>query len=129
MASLLMSRTMYKTKRIISLVALIWFGGVLYGLDTLAATIPAGTLIKTADNPAVYYIGGNGRRYKFPDSGTYHSWYYDFRFVRTVPAETMSAIPDAGPRVTVHPGSALVKFADDEKIYAVANGALLRAIT
>ena len=93
----------------------------------------AGRLIKLAcpanadvNNPckAVYYLGSNGKRFVFPNSQTYSTWYTDFSSVETVSAEEMASYM-LGGNVTYRPGIKMVKIQTDPKVYAVgANGTL-----
>ncbi|OGY46067.1 MAG: hypothetical protein A2744_04095 [Candidatus Buchananbacteria bacterium RIFCSPHIGHO2_01_FULL_44_11] len=73
---------------------------------------------------AVYYLGGDGKRYVFPDEKTYKTWYSDFSGVMIVSSTEMSAYPIGG-NVTYRPGVKMVKITTDPKVYAVsANGTL-----
>lgn len=85
---------------------------------------------EAADHPcrAVYFYGGDGRRHAFPNERNYFSWYRDFSAVKTVDAAAMAAIP-LGENVTYRPGSTLVKFPSEGKVYAVAADRTLRWVT
>ncbi|MBN1584820.1 hypothetical protein JW899_00420, partial [Candidatus Uhrbacteria bacterium] len=87
--------------------------------------LPPGSLFKAEGSPAVYYYGRDGRRYGFPDSRTFFTWYGNFDNVRTVGASVVAAIP-LGGSVTYRPGTRLVKITSDPKVYAVARGGVLR---
>jgi hypothetical protein len=93
--------------------------------ETPEYLFPPGSLIKTAEAPAVYYYGRDGKRYVFPDSKTYFTWYRNFNRVLTVSAAELAAAPIGG-NVTYRPGSRMVKITSDPKVYAVARGGLLR---
>jgi hypothetical protein len=92
----------------------------------------AGTMIKlpsdgvaaTQADSAVYYCGANGKRYVFPDPGTYQSWYPDFSAITIVSAEKLAKMPIGG-NVTYRPGS-LIKVRSIEKVYAVGKSGNLR---
>lgn len=95
----------------------------------LAAFVPtasaatSGSLIK-ASGAAVYYMGGDGKRYVFPDQKTYLTWYSDFSSVITISDAELASI-QIGGNVTARPGVKLVKITTDPKVYAVgANGSL-----
>ena len=88
----------------------------------------AGSLIRTPDYPAVYYCGADGKRYVFPDSKTYATWYKDFSSVQTITPEDLSKIPIGG-NVTYRPGVKLVKITTDPKVYAVDLHGTLRWVT
>lgn len=82
-----------------------------------------GQLIK-ASGPAVYYYSTDGRRYVFPNSATYFTWYDDFSGVVNVSDSELASIPIGG-NVTYRPGIRLVKITTDPKVYAVdADGEL-----
>ncbi len=88
----------------------------------------SGSLIKSPDNPAVYYCGADGKRYVFPNSAVYFSWYPDFSGVVTITPEDLAKIP-LGGNVTYKPGVRMVKIQSDPKTYAVARGGVLRWVT
>ncbi|MFA5854198.1 MAG: Ig-like domain-containing protein [Patescibacteria group bacterium] len=76
---------------------------------------------------AVYYRGSDGKRRAFPNASTYFTWYTDFSTVQEISASAMAALPLA-KQVTYRPGVKLVKFATENKVYAVARGGVLRWI-
>lgn len=76
---------------------------------------------------AVYYRGADGKRRAFPNANTYFTWYTDFSTVQEISASAMAALPLA-KQVTYRPGVKLVKFATENKVYAVARGGVLRWI-
>jgi len=85
-----------------------------------------GDLIKgTGDT--VYYLASNGKRYVFPNSKTYFTWYTDFKTVKQIPDGTLSTIP-LGGNVTYRPGIKMVKITTDPKVYAVDQGGFLRHV-
>jgi len=85
----------------------------------------ADTLIRTQELPAVYYCGRDGNRYVFQNESTFFSWYDDFDDVEFISAEDMGQIPLKGS-VTYKPGSFMVKLMSIPKVYAVAQGGVLR---
>ena len=87
----------------------------------------SGSLIKLADQAAVYYCGADGKRYVFPNDKVYFSWYDDFAEVEAISPERMYEIP-LGGNVTYRPGRRLVKIQTDPRVYAVARGGELRWI-
>lgn len=102
-----------------------------------SAAVPQGSLVKlvcpagaSATHPcrAVYFSGHDGKRHAFTNEKVYFSWYADFSGVRTVSASEMAALP-LGQNVTYRPGSKLVKFITDPKLYVVGLGGELRWIT
>ncbi len=92
--------------------------------DASAASIMSGDLIK-ASQPAVYYYGADGKRYVFPNEKTYKTWYSDFSTVKTITDEELATI-QIGGNVTYRPGIKMVKIQTDPKVYAVAQGGILR---
>jgi len=91
------------------------------------AAASTGDLIKMAGNTSVYYLAADGKRYVFPNSTTYFSWYSDFSGVVTIPAAELQSYP-LGGNVTMRPGTKLVKITTDPKVYAVEPNGTLRAI-
>jgi|GEM_PF-1119339 len=108
---------------------------VLYMLCFAAAVQAAspGELIKLPDdgNPettrdsAVYYVGPDGKRYVFPNSRTYFTWYENFDSVKVVSEAELAAIPIGG-NVTYRPGTRMVKIISAPDVYAVEPGGTLR---
>ncbi len=97
-----------------------------YGASVKAAA-STGDLIKMAGNTSVYYLGADGKRYVFPNSTTYFSWYPDFSGVVTIPAAELQSYP-LGGNVTMRPGTKLVKITTDPKVYVVEPNGVLRGI-
>jgi hypothetical protein len=97
----------------------------------------AGSLIKldcpagaASDDPctAVYYVGKDGKRHAFPNSKVFFSWYSDFSSVQTVSGDVMGGFM-LGKNVTYRPGSRMVKFTTDPKVYAVSKGGQLQWVS
>ncbi len=115
----------------------IFFASLLAILGFLPGTAFAasqGSLIKLAcPNGAgafhpcksVYFYGHDGKRHAFSNEKVYFSWYQDFSNVRTISAGEMASFP-LGRNVTYRPGSKLVKFLTDPKLYVVGLGGELR---
>ncbi len=93
---------------------------------TARAAVASGDLIK-ASLPAVYFYGGDGKRYVFPNEKTYKTWYSDFSTVKTVTDSELAAI-SIGGNVTYRPGVKMVKITTDPKVYAVAKGGVLKHV-
>src|SRR3990170_2304691 len=77
------------------------------GLSALLAPLSvaaaaSGSLVK-ASLPAVYYVGGDGKRYVFPNEKTYKTWYADFSLVQTITDAELAAMAIGG-NVTYKPG-------------------------
>ncbi len=86
-----------------------------------------GDLIKSKDNPAVYYYGADGKRHTFTSELIYKSYYSDFSKVKVIPKEQLAGLP-LGSNVRLRPGTWLVKIESDPKVYAVEPGGKLRWI-
>ncbi len=101
----------------------------------VAAAASSGDLVKLADDgdpnttadSAVYFYGADGKRYVFPNSQTYFTWYKDFSTVKVVSPSELSSLPIGG-NVTYRPGTRLVKITSDPNVYAVEPGGTLRWI-
>ncbi len=101
-----------------------------------ASGCPAGRLVKLANDgdksthfdEAVYYCGGDGKRYVFPNSRVYASWYTDFSGVQVIDAQALAALRIGG-NVTYRPGAKLVKITTDPKVYAVDLHGTLRWVS
>jgi len=99
------------------------------GITSVHAAAPqAGDLIKMDGLSSVYYLGADGKRYVFPTSSVYFSWYNDFSGVITVSASELQSYP-LGSNVTVRPGTKLVKITTDPSVYAVTPNGVLRKIS
>lgn len=103
------------------------------GLSALVAPLavkaaPAsGSLVK-ASLPAVYFVGGDGKRYVFPNEKTYKTWYADFSSVMTITDAELAALPIGG-NVTYKPGVRMIKITSLPKVYAVSKGGALHWVT
>ncbi|MFA6514245.1 MAG: hypothetical protein WCT50_03105 [Patescibacteria group bacterium] len=91
------------------------------------ASASAGDLIKMDGLSAVYYLSDNGKRYVFPNSTTYFSWYADFSGVVTIPAAELQSYPIGG-NVVMRPGTKMIKITTDPSVYAVEPNGVLRKI-
>ncbi len=89
--------------------------------------LASGRLIKLASSSAVYYLGGDGRRYVFPNEKTFRSWFPVAPSVRVVSPAEMAGY-QLGGNVTYRPGVRMIKIQTDPKIYAVSRGGLLRHV-
>ncbi len=76
---------------------------------------------------AVYLIGADNKKYIFPDSKTYLTWYDGFWLVQKVSLEELDLYPDGGA-VTYRPGTKLLKHADSNKVFAIEAGGVARHI-
>lgn len=94
---------------------------------SVEAAASAGDLIKMDGLSSVYYLGADGKRYVFPNTETYMSWYSDFSGVVTIPASELQSYP-LGGNVVMRPGTKLVKITTDPTVYAVEPNGTLRSI-
>ena len=103
-------------------------------VPTLARAVEEGDLIKmrcdagaaaTDTCRAVYYVGIDGQRHLFPNEDVFYSWYDNFNNVIEVNQDTMNDYP-VGKNVTLKPGTSVIKFQSSDKVYAVAEGGILR---
>jgi hypothetical protein len=103
-----------------------------YIANLAAMNLPIHSLVKlpddgklaTQEDSAVYYVGNDGKRHAFPNSKVFFSWYSNFDGVTVITGSQMASIP-LGTNVRYKPGSRMVKFTTDPKVYAVdANGTL-----
>ena len=83
------------------------------------------TLIKTADNPIIYYIASDKQKYPFPDDATFKSWYPESADIKIISNIEMIKIHSGKAKITVRPGARLAKFPNSPKVYAVRAGAQL----
>lgn len=90
------------------------------------AAAPDMSLIKQSGNSAVYYLKG-GKRYVFPNSKTYMTWYSDFSGVMTIAQSELESYP-LGGNVTYRPGTRLAKITTMNAVYAVGTGRTLHKI-
>ncbi len=92
-----------------------------------AATI--NTAIRGQATQTVYWYAPDGKRYTFPNSGTFYTWFPSFEAVRDLTDAEIQSIPLGNQNVTYRPGAKLVKINTDPKVYAVSKGAILRHVT
>lgn len=116
-----MKRALLASFVILSLLA-IMHGGV-----SAAESIASGSLIKTADNSTIYYVGEDNKLYVFPNDKTYFSWFDGFDDIKTVSQELFASY-QLGGNVYYKPGSLLVKTPTSFKVYAVGLNGELRWI-
>ncbi|OGL72027.1 hypothetical protein A3C17_04550 [Candidatus Uhrbacteria bacterium RIFCSPHIGHO2_02_FULL_53_13] len=92
-----------------------------------ALKLAVGDVLRGVTDPAVYVIRSDGKRAVFPDSETYFSYFDSFDHVVTINDDQLRKLP-LGKRVTVRPGTWLVKIQSDPRVYAVEDGGLLRHV-
>lgn len=104
--------------------------------QSVTVTLTGGDRIKLAcsagaglDDPcrSVYYYGADGKRYVFPNSKTYFSWYADFNGIKTVSSEQLGGIAIGG-NATYRAGGRMVKITTDPTVYVVSKNGILRSV-
>ncbi|MCE9585735.1 hypothetical protein K8R04_00225 [Candidatus Uhrbacteria bacterium] len=119
---------MNKTLLSLILVALIAAPLTAFGNVASVQAATFNTAIRGTTYSTVYWYANDGKRYVFPNAGTYNTWFPSFENVLTISDSELFSIPLAG-NVTYRPGAKLVKVTSDPKTYAVARGGVLRHVT
>ncbi len=99
------------------------------GAPQATNAVTANTIIK-GSGPTLYWHATDGKRYVFPNTNTFYSWFSsdDFRRVQTLSDSELAGITIGG-NVTYRPGYRLVKVTTDPKVYAVSRYGTLRWVT
>lgn len=84
----------------------------------LPIATPVDGLVKLANDPAVYYIGLDGKRHPFASGRAFETWGLSFDQVKTVSETDLASVPLGNP-VLERPGSRWVKIQSDPKTYFV----------
>ncbi|PKM87530.1 hypothetical protein CVU83_02940, partial [Candidatus Falkowbacteria bacterium HGW-Falkowbacteria-2] len=92
-----------------------------------AQAVSAETLIKSDNNPAVYYLGSDLKRYVFPNETVFFSWYQNFEGVEVIKQSELSKYP-LGGNITIRPGTYLAKITTDPAVYVIEPGGVLKKI-
>ncbi len=96
--------------------------------EGVPAPLPVGgELVKSAAFPAVYYKARDGKRYVFPNTKTYATWFATFAQVKTITSAQLASLP-LGGSITYRPGTRLLKLQTRPEVYAVSKGGVLRHI-
>lgn len=112
----------------LAVTTIMWATGAMFYTPTVARAAVAGDLIKAPiGGAAVYYLAADGKRYTFPNSKIYNSWYADFSGVKMITDSELTSY-SIGGNVHYRPGTRLVKITTDPKVYAVTPGGVLRQI-
>jgi hypothetical protein len=100
----------------------------IFGISVDGQPIALGSLVKSKESRAVYYMDALGLRHVFPNNRVYESWYgSDFSQVLEV-SEKIIATFRMGRPVSMRPGR-LIKIQSDPNVYLVTGKGLLRHIT
>lgn len=94
---------------------------------TPLSEIEGGDLIRSVSNPAVYFMGDDGRRYVFTNDKNFFTWYDDFDDVITI-SDVDITKTQIGGNVTYRPGVKMLKIVSDPTVYAVSTGGVLHPI-
>ncbi|MCB9803158.1 DUF4215 domain-containing protein [Candidatus Nomurabacteria bacterium] len=87
-----------------------------------------GFLAKAPNDPRVYYINQESKRYYIPNLTTFYTWFNNFNSLQVIDQVTLNNSYPYEGRLTVKPGN-LVKFQDSNKVYAIEPEKTLRWIT
>ncbi len=98
------------------------------GLDiNTLVKLPDDGNISTQEDSAVYYISSDGKRHAFPNSKVYFTWYSNFDKVKVITSSQLASIP-LGANVRYKPGSKMIKFTTDIRVFAIDLKGTLRFI-
>lgn len=92
-----------------------------------AKTLPPGTIYKLKGAGTVYFVASDAKAYPFPDEATFYSWYPSFAKLKVLDRKDVANV-SMKSIITVKPGTRVIKFGEDPKLYAVSRGAHLRWI-
>ena len=87
-----------------------------------------GSLVKTINDPRVYYVATNNQRYYIPNIQTYFSWFRHMSEIEVIDQVSLVHDYPYEGRLTVRPGN-LIKFQDQNKVYVVEPIKTIRWIT
>jgi hypothetical protein len=88
----------------------------------------AGHVLVGPKVPTKFYLARNGKRYVFPDdTKTYDTWKSVLPPINTVSQDELESYP-LGGNVWYRPGTRLIRIQSDARIFAVAQGGVLRAL-
>lgn len=87
--------------------------------------IATGDVIKIPGLSALFYIGSDGKRYVFPNTTTYDSWYKNRKETLTIEHSQLTSYL-LGGNVTIRPGTYLIKMTSSPKVYAIEPGGVLK---
>jgi len=118
-----MSKNFFKSY--FSLFFIIALGGIFCLGDSASAGF---NLFRSQQSGIIYYLDSRNVRHTFPNQLIYESWYgNNFSGVITVSNKYLAQY-QLGKNMTVRPGTYLVKIQTLPTVYAVEQGAVLRAI-
>lgn len=94
---------------------------------SLPAGYNPGDLVKLSTSSALYYLSVDGRRFVFPTSKTYFTWYANFNGSRVISAANLANIP-LGKLITYRPGIKMVKQQTNPTVFVVSRGGILHSV-
>ncbi|MDD5749681.1 MAG: hypothetical protein PHO91_02750 [Patescibacteria group bacterium] len=119
--------------RIKYIIAIFLFFTLLLGLNSssqIKAQVQSyapGSLLSAIGGSAVYYIAPDGKKYVFPESKTYFTWFDDFSQVKKVASSILDQYPDGGA-MPVREGTKLITHQNTARVYALEPNGLTRWI-
>lgn len=88
--------------------------------------VGSGTLLKSPSSH-IYFLANDGKVHPFLSPAVYHSWYRSYSKVKYISDAKLSDYP-VGEPMCARPGSWLLKFGSDPKIYAIEAACQLRPL-
>ncbi|OGH68899.1 MAG: hypothetical protein A3J66_01495 [Candidatus Magasanikbacteria bacterium RIFCSPHIGHO2_02_FULL_47_14] len=86
-----------------------------------------GDIVKSPMHASVY-LYKNGKRHAFVNRAVYATWFKDFSNLKNIGVEQMEKIP-LGEPVSIKPGTMLLKFPLNPRVYEVADEGFIRHIS
>jgi len=98
---------------------------IIAGMFLASPAFAFGSLIKSIDNPTVYYLDQENIRHIFPTASVYNTWYDNFDDVKELNKDEIIKY-SLGKNITVRPGVTILTFENDKNIYGVEPGGIIR---
>jgi hypothetical protein len=99
--------------------------------DTITYTEPTGAIapgtLLQGQTGYLFYYGVGGKIHPFLDTTVYHSWYENFDAVMKVSDQRLAQFV-IGTSICMRPGTWIIKFESDPRLYGVELGCILRPI-
>ncbi len=97
---------------------------------TLLSALATGNVIKTATNPAVYYVSPDNKRHLSSNEATYWTWYngkWSDQGVKTVSQNVFDLLISSA-NITARSGVNLIRFQNSPRVYVVTPNSILKEI-
>jgi len=107
---------------------LLWAGSVVSVEAAVKLKYPKGAILREEGTTDLYYYANDGKKYLFPNTATYKTWYVSVSRAKDLSAKEFKSVPLGGKILTVRPGVKPVKFVGFDKYYVVASGNVLREV-